>query len=374
MSGRRAPGEGSVFWREDRQRWCAKLTLSGGKSRTRYAKTRREAQMKLAALCREAERDAPEPLEKMTVGAFLPLWLERTGAQHSLQTQNNYRAQVETHLVPAFGAVQLQRLDTLAIEQLQRQLLRTRAPSTVHGVIRTLKAALKDAVRWGYLARSPAETVRLAPTREADVEPLTPDAARAILAAFAGHRYEAVINLALMLGMRQGEILGLRWCDVDLAAGQLRISGAMKVVPARYRPAGTAIVVRGPTKTPRSMRTLPLPERVRTALLALPRSLSDTDALFLTAKGEPLQQPTLHSAFRKGLIAAGLPVIRFRDLRHGCASLLLADGVPVSVVVRILGHSTSTLTLSVYNRMSVEALGQAADAINRLLNDRPEAR
>jgi integrase len=188
----------------------------------------------------------------------------------------------------------------------------------------------------------------------------------------AGGWEEALIALALGLSLRRGEALGLRWRDVDFKAGAL-------TVRSQALPLGTgAVEPDQPTKTAASRRRLPLPERVRAALLAQ----RDRQRLACQADGiqwsedhfvceevgaRPRGVASVANVMRRALVAAGLPPMRYHDLRGVCASLLLADGVDIKSVMHILGHADPSLTLAVYARVNPEQLERAGESMGRTL-------
>jgi integrase len=207
------------------------------------------------------------------------------------------------------------------------------------------------------------------------VSPLTVEQARTFLAAIRGDRLEALYLVALGCGLRQGEILGLRWSDVDLDAGTLTVRQAL----ARIE--GQLVLVEPKSAT--SRRVVPLPALVRDALAAhrvrqdqecLPLRPEPgdvfADLVFTTTLGTPLDGISVTRRFQRTLRAAGLPHQRFHDLRHACASLLLAQGVPARVVMETLGHSEISLTLNTYSHVLPSLGREAAERMDQVLGAR----
>lgn len=376
----RGPGQGSVYAVRDATgrvaHWEAKVTLPDGRRRKRRAPTRAEAGRRLDALRREAERDRPD-LARLDVADYLAYWMEATAAGRDRSTQGRHLTAIRLHLAPGLGRHRLDRLAPAAIAQLQRELLATKAPGTVASILATLNAALADAVRWELLDRNPMASLRLPPPSRATVRPMEADEARAILAAVAGWRYEAAIVVALGLGLRQGEVRALRWLDLDLDGGWLRVNGAIRHTPRALRHEGEGVWRRGPPKTARSARTLPLPAFVADALRAhrtrLGAAAPAEAAVFLTRAGNIVDQSELTNGLGRRLRAAGLPHRRFHDLRHGATSLLLTMGAPVPVVMAILGHTSPAMTLSVYAHMPDPAIAAAMAGMDGTLRDADRA-
>jgi integrase len=204
---------------------------------------------------------------------------------------------------------------------------------------------------------------------------LTPEEARRLLDAARGDRLEALYSVALALGLRQGEALGLKWSDIDLDAGSLRVRRASQRIPHQ----GTQLVE---TKTQRSRRTLFMPPIVISALrahrarqamerLAAGEHWVDLDLVFPSAKGTLADGPNITHRFNRLLQRANLAPMRFHDLRHACASLLLVQGVHPRVVMETLGHSQISLTMNTYSHVLPALQREAADRMEAVLSGSP---
>ena len=235
-----------------------------------------------------------------------------------------------------------------------------------------LRAALTQAVRDGLIVRNPAGLSRPVRVEHREMTVLSPAQARTFLDAVRGDRLEALYSTALAVGLRQGEALALRWQDVDLEAATLRVEHGLQ------RIAGKVQLV--PTKSTRSRRTVVIPGMVADALRAhRTRQLEerllaggrwhDDAYVFTSTIGTPIDASELRRAFAAVLRRAGLPVIRFHDLRHSAASLMLAQGVAPRGGTETLGHSSITLTMDTYSHVLPALQRQAADAIDRLLGE-----
>jgi integrase len=237
----------------------------------------------------------------------------------------------------------------------------------VRGVLRR---ALNEALRWGLVARNVATLVQPPRVRRYEISPLDAEQAQRLLTAIRGDRLEALFSVALAVGLRQGEALGVRWQDVDLDAGVLRVRHALQAVD------GQLMLVE--PKTTRSRRTIQLPSlavgalREHRARQSVERTLAgdawtDQDFVFTSQLGRPLHGATVTHRFQQLLAAAGLPRQRFHDLRHGCATLLLAQGVSPRVVMDVLGHSAITLTLNTYSHVVPALQTEAARRMDAAL-------
>jgi len=246
------------------------------------------------------------------------------------------------------------------------------APRTVHHMRAVLRRALNIAIRRGELHRNAATLAEPIKMTDHDVPLMPPEEAQAVLAAFREHPLEPIVALALWTGLRQAEILGLRWRDVDIDQRRITVAGTLQRLGGEWRLL--------PPKTRRSARTIAAPEPLVPVLVAhhdrqaaqkaqLGDAWSDVipDLVFTTAIGTPITGTTVTNRFQWTLKHKGLPVRRFHDLRHGCATLLLASGVDLKTVSAILGHSTIAITADTYAGVLHSLHADAADRITRLL-------
>ncbi|HET8630265.1 MAG TPA: site-specific integrase [Thermomicrobiales bacterium] len=378
MAGRRGHGEGSIYRRESDGKWCTAVDLGwvDGKRKRKvlYGETRKEVAEKLKVVLREHQQGLPVALGRQTVGQFLDRWLVDV-AKPKLRpkTYHSYAELVRLHLKPALGHHQLAKLEPGHVQAMMNAKLEAGlSPRTVQYLRAVLRRALGQALKWGLVPRNVVTLTEPPRVTPPELQTLTPAQARAFLDAVRGDRLEALYAVALALGLRQGEALGLRWQDVDVDAGVLHVRVALQ----RLRGDGPRLVE---PKTRRSRRSLPLPPAVATQLRAHrgrqreERLLAGRewqgdhwDLVFCTALGRPLDARHVVYAFKRHLRRAGLPDIRFHDLRHSCASLLLAQNVHPRVVMETLGHSTITLTMNTYAHVLPEAQRQAAALMDGL--------
>jgi integrase len=368
---KRANGEGTIYRRRD-GRWAATVSLDNGRRKTYYGKTRREAAAKLHAAIDKRRSGLPLASERQTTGAFLTSWLEAIRPRVRESTYRGYECKVRVQLLPALGHIPLARLTPQAVEAaLAQRIAAGLAPRTAYHLRAILRAALSDAMRWGLVGRNVAALVEAPRVPQSDVPPLGIDEARRVLDAMRGDRLEALYSVALAMGLRQGEALALRWDDVDFDAATLTVSGSL----VRAASGG---LVRSETKTARSRRTLAMPDAVTAALRAhrarqLQERLTagnlwhDTGLVFTRPDGRPLYGANVTRAFQQRLAAAGLRRLRFHDLRHACATLLLAQGVGPRVVMDVLGHSNISLTMNLYAHVLPESRRLAAATMDALL-------
>jgi integrase len=383
-SRRRGLGEGTIRERRPGQ-WEARVTVGfdvRGRQvrRSLYGKSRADAVAKMNSAIRGLALGVAPTSERQTVGDFLGTWIE---GQTSIRptTMRRYRSLIKYQLIPLLGRVKLAQLTPQQVNIAMRQAVAGGlAPRTVNHARAVLRSALADAQRWGTVARNAAalaEPLEVSATRAASVRP---EEARAILDAFRATELEAVVGMALYLGMRQGEILGLRWDDVDLERKVLRVTGALHRIPRDQRSDPEVLFKILEPKTKRSRRTLRIPDplvellavqrqRQREARLHIGAAWHEPIAglVFTRPTGHPVEPTGMTHRFETGLRRAGLTVRRFHDLRHAAATLMLASGTELKVVSSVLGHSTIGITADTYADVLQELHDDAADRLTRLI-------
>jgi integrase len=366
---RRGANEGTIRQRAD-GRWEARVIVTGTDGRrTRrslLAHTRNEVRAKLNEALRAEASGLPQPNERLTVRTFLDQWL-RDSVRPTVRasTYRNYTSIVKNHLAPGLGHLRLARLTPQQVQAfLNSKSSGKLAPRTVAYLRAVLRQALGQAERWGLVPRNAARLAEPPRVPHREVSPLSPHQSRLFLEAIRGDRLEALCLVALAAGLRQGEILGLSWTDVDLAGATLTVRHALARVD------GQLALVEPKSVTSRRIVALPVivvdalrAHRTRQRqdrLLAGSRWQDDPRGfVFTTTIGTPMDGIAVTRRFQALLASAGLPRQRFHDLRHACASLLLAQGVSPRVVMETLGHSQISLTLNTYSHV-IPALGRAA--------------
>jgi integrase len=309
--------------------------------------------------------------ERLTVADFLVAWLDNSARPNVRpRTYQLYEMIVRRHLVPAIGQHRLTRLEPGHVQVMLNGLLDAGyAASTIRTVRMVLSRALKQALRWSLVGRNVATLVD-APRGESErPEPFTLAEVRELLAGVKGHRLEALVTVAVLTGMRKGEVLGLQWEDVDIDAATVRVSGSLQRLNGK--------LVRGEPKTAQSRRVMAVPPQVVTALkvrrrqqleerLKLGHYWQDTGYAFTTALGTPLEPRNVNRDFSKLLQDLGLRHQRFHDLRHCFATLQLANHTPAHVVREQLGHSQISTTLDIYSHAVAELHRESAARFGEL--------
>jgi integrase len=372
---RRSQGEGSVFRRSD-GKWRGVLELGwiDGKRTRRwvFGATEREVLAKLAELRQAQRRGQNLSARRYTFGQWLDEWLSvkrRQGTRAS--TLRGYEWLIRQHIRPDVGGIRLDKLTPTDIRHLVERKaesgLSAQSVRLMHALIRN---ALADAEREELVHRNVAKQVRPPVTQREEVRVLAVEDARRLVGVIRGDRFEALWICALTLGLRKGELLGLRWNDIDFGDATLTIRQALQ------RADGYLVLVE--PKTARSRRVVPVPPPTLAALrvhrrrqkadqLSAGQAWRDSGLVFTTHLGGPLEPRNVNRSWYAVRSRAGLTGFRLHDLRHSCASFLLAAGASPRTVMKTLGHSQIGLTMNTYTHVLPEVERAAIDAAARAI-------
>ena len=373
---KRSNGEGSIYRRSD-GRWVGEMTIEGRERKFVYGKTQKIVREKLQAALQDKQQGIVlKGNAKQTVAQFLTDWLENSQKQNVRpRTYERYEEIVRLHISPVLGR---QRLQTLSAQHVQafytKKVKEGLSASTVGVFHNVLHKALDTAVKWGLVSRNVCSLVSPPHVEEFEIKPLDLEQAHRLLAAVRGHRQEALFTLALATGMRRGELMGLKWQDINFTTSTLQIRRILTRVPTKMPGKG---YVEAEPKTQKSRRNVVIAPFALDSLkrhrksqleakLKAGASWQDHDYVFCTSVGTHIN-PTKDALdpLKVLLKEAGLPDIRFHDLRHSAATLLLSEGVHPKVVQELLGHSNISMTMDVYSHVLP---GMQQDAISRLNN------
>ncbi len=379
---RRGPGEGSIFKDPRTGRWRALLDVgedAAGRRRRRKVsgRTRGEVAAKLRELQRDFEDGVSSTGRQVTVAVLSEDWLRHRSGELAGTTLDIREWAVRQHLVPSLGA---RRVRELTADDVARFLQDKAAAGYAHATLGKFRAVLiqvlRHAERQGLVARNVAALVPTPAGPRTHGRSLTVEQAHTLLASSQGHPLEAAITVALTCGLRPGELLALRWRDVDLDKDLLRVEQAVVRVGGR--------IELGPTKTPASRRQLRLP-RATVEVLRQHRARQDAQRevlgehwqesglVFTTGFGTLLDPANLRRSLRQVTERAGLGRWHPHELRHSAASLLSAAGVPLEEVADVLGHMSTRVTSSTYRHLTRSTVDAAAAPMDRLFGP-PERR
>jgi integrase len=359
-----------------KQSWQIQIytgTGPDGKPR-RYFETVRgrkgDAQRRMNELLVSLEKGVPIPIGRLTVAQHLDQWLEGyVKTNCSQRTFDGYQSIIKNHLAPALGHLQLKELQPPVIQRYYGKACDSLSARSVHHHHRVLSQSLKYAVRQGYLGRNPCEMVDPPSALKKTMRTLTPEEVDTLLKTAEGNPYYPVIYAAVSSGLRQAELLGLRWRDIDLQVGVGMLS--ISVSQVLYKRKGVCVFKQ--PKTAHSRRRVSMTPKLALYLASyraereafhqtLEKPLTLDDLVFVTADHNPIDPSVLSHAFKRLVKQAGLSGVRFHDLRHTFASLMLMRGAKPKVISEALGHSSVAFTMDTYSHI-MEGMQQEAMAL-----------
>ena len=325
-----------------------------------------DAQRRLTELLASLDKGVYTPPGRLTLAQHLTNWLEGyVKANCSQRTYDGYQSIIEGHLIPALGHVQLKHLHPQAIQAYYGKAQEKLSARTVHHQHRVLSQSLKYAVRQGYLGRNPAELVDAPSPRKKVMRTLTPFEVEVLLDSAKDNYYYPIIYTALSSGLRQAELLGLRWRDIDLDLLSISVSQVLykRRGICQFKEPKTSHSRRRVAMTPKLALYLREYREERELLyLELGRQLTLDDLVFTSVEGKPIDPSVLSHAFGRVAKQAGLEGVRFHDLRHTFASLMLLRGAKPKVISEALGHASVAFTMDVYSHI-IEGMQEDAMAL-----------
>jgi integrase len=334
--------------------WCVTIELGNvngkRKRKTFTGRTRKEV---------VAKRDAYQTGVEMTIATFLHQWMNTTIAENCTQkTYQSYTQMIRLHIEPHIGHVWLNELSPIHIQQMITTLrAKGISPRTVQYAFRILSSALNRAVKWEYITRNVTKLVDTPKIPKHTVDPFTIEQARQFLDTVYGHRLYALYQLAFVLGLRQGELIALQWNDIDWKQRVLHVRHA---------------------KTSAGVRSLSIPAPLLQTLhyhyeqQQHEHHTNEHGLVFPSSVGTPLSARNLLRHYKQTLAIAGLPNRRFHDLRHSCASFLIANGEHPRVVMEVLGHSQIAVTMNTYAHVLSDVQEAAVAGVAATLLDKPK--
>jgi len=367
--------------KQGKNSWQITVDLGNGQDgkRRRYFETvkgaKKDAQRKLAQLLVNAEKGIVTTTGSSAVAAFLQEWLDGpVKSRCSARTLEVYRTIAKNHIIPSLGAVKLRNLEHAAIQRFYdgdaMQGLSPRSVRHIHGV---LKAALKYGVKQGYLGRNPCDLVDTPAAPKKLMRTLTPEELDTLLKAAEGNPYYPLIYTAVSSGLRQGELLALRWRDMNLDLASMSVSRSLS---KRHR-----VCTFKEPKTKKSRRKVDMTPKLALFLkgyrkqqeivyLELGKVCGLDELVFLNLpSGKPLDPYVVSHVFKKIARRAGFEDVRFHDLRHTFASLMLLRGASPKVISEALGHASVAFTMDTYSHIIDGMQQDAMNLLNGVLPD-----
>lgn len=373
---------GQIIKRGDKN-WIVRIFMGrDGNGKRRYLNktvrgTKKDAETYLSKTLTEISAGTFVEGSPDTVSAYLDKWLEAAARPRLREnTYREYKGLIERYIKPTLGPMRLSNVRPLDIQKFYAGLTEQKlSPRTLRYTHSVMASALKQAVRWRLLAHNPCDAVELPRKDAKEMQSLTPVEAATFLREAASDRWSALFILALATGLRPSEYLGLKWADVDLEQGVINVQRSL-----HWRSYKAGDWYFGEPKTPRSRRRIPLPASVLRSLAEHRRNQAEErlkvgpdyknlDLVFATSQGQPLiRLNVVQKHFKPILERAKLPAtLRLYDLRHSCATLLLAANENPKVVSERLGHASITLTMDTYSHVLPDMQQGASDKLERML-------
>lgn len=330
-----------------------------------------DAQKRLNELLVSLDKGVYTPPGRMTMAEHLRSWLDGyVKTNCSPRTLDGYRSILENHLIPAIGGLKLKQLTPQVIQGYYGKACEKLSHRTVHHQHRVLSESLKYAVRQGYLGRNPCDLVDPPTPYKKIMRTMTPREVEILLNVAKDSYYYPIIYTAISSGLRQAELLGLRWRDLDLDMLSISVNQVL------YKRGGKTVFKE--PKTAHSRRRVAMTPKLAAFLrthranrevfaLEMGRILSLDDLLFTSITGEALNPSVLTHNFHKLTVKAGLSGVRFHDLRHTCASLMLLRGAKPKVISEALGHASVAFTMDVYSHIIEDMQSDAMALLDEVL-------
>ena len=380
MAKRRANGEGNLRKRKD-GRWEGRYTAGRdpdtGKAiyKNVLGKTQAEVKAKLKQAIEEAKGLDAAKVGRHTVGQWMEVWFEHYAkVKVRPSSHQTYRGYIDNHIKPNIGKIQLEKLTSLDLQKFYKKLLEkgrvdrieSRKQSnglsakTVRNIHQIISSAMKLAQEQKLIASNPTEGCALPRLEHREMQTLPVEQLQSFLREAKDSGVFELYYLELVTGLRRGELLGLKWEDVDLERGDLRVRRQIARISGE--------VVEAPLKTKNAYRTLPLAEDTVDILEAQRKKTGDSPWVFPSPTGGPISPDSVLHMLHRVLKRAGLPRVRFHDLRHTFATLALQNGVDVKTMSGMLGHFSAGFTLDTYAHVTTASQRQAAKTMGSILS------
>jgi integrase len=372
MAKRNANGMGTVTQRKD-GRWQAAVyvTQPDGTEKRKfvYGKTRDEVEEGRRELVGKAKAKTPTPTSSPKLSKWLPYWLEEiVKPKRKKTTYSKYETHVRLYLLPKLGAKSLESFSTTDARNYFKALAAKTSPATAKETHKVLRSALSAACREELISRNVLSLVDPPRSQPAEHDPWTIDETRIFLQTAREDPAYAAVLLAVALGLRRGEIVGLRWSQVDFATRTIRLGRQLQRVKGELYE----------DTTKGRKRSLPLPLILLVALrwqrwrwLALREKAGsgwvDNDYVFVTRTGRPIEGRNLYRSFLRLCEKANVRKVRLHDARHGFATLMADDGVEPRVLMELMGHSQIAVTMDVYTHVVEKSKREAIKKMDRML-------
>ena len=380
MAKKRANGEGNIRKRSD-GRWEGRYTAGHdpvtGKRITKnvLGKTQAEVREKLRRTIEETRGLDVARAGEYTTGQWLEVWFnDYAMLKVRPSSHQTYRGYLDHHIKPYIGNIPLTKLSSLDLQRLYKKLLsdgrvdrieskkqpKGLSAKTVRNIHQIISSALKLAVEQRLIARNPADGCALPKAERKEMRTLPVEQLTSFLREAKDSGVFALYYIDLTTGLRRGELLGLKWSDIDLEKGDLRVQRQIGRIDGK--------IIEMPLKTKNAYRTLPLSTDAIDVLMQQRRKTGNSEWVFPSPTGGPMSPDSVLHMLHRVLKRAGLPKVRFHDLRHTFATLALQNGVDIKTVSGMLGHFSAGFTLDTYAHVTTSAKREAAKTMGNILS------
>ncbi|WP_201391195.1 site-specific integrase [Ktedonobacter sp. SOSP1-52] len=374
---RRARGEGTVVQHSD-GRWIARVPLGNGKRKEEYYKTKQEAERAKRRMLNERDAGKLATEREQTLKDYLEYWLKAHRTTIRKTTYEMYQRNLAARVIPVLGHVGLRKLKVEMFQSLYQEWEEEQlSPNTIRLIHRIINEALNDAVKWKKLAYNPVQNVKLPKTRKVKIYVLTDEEIEHLLNCAQRNRLYALFRMALLLGMRKGELLGLKWSDINFDTATLTIKRTVSYV--RDPATGHSVFHVGLPKTEAGERSIHLPldivnvlrehQEKQNQIRASVSLWKNLDLVFCTRGGNYITPQSLTRCFDRLLGIAGLEHMKFHALRHNASRILRKLKIDPVVRMEMLGHTSLEMTDITYGHATQEQHKEAAEDIDRLFGE-----
>ena len=379
MAKKRANGEGSIRKRKD-GRWEGRYTAghdpATGKTiyKNVLGKTQTEVKEKLKRAIEDSAKLDMSKVGQYTVGQWMDVWFENYAKiKVRPSSHQTYRGYIENHIKPNIGSIPLNKLTSLELQKLYKKLLgngrverieskkqpKGLSAKTVRNINQIICSALNLAIEQRLILTNPADACALPKLEHREMKTLPVEQLTSFLREAKESGVFEMYYIELATGLRRGELLGLKWSDIDLKHGNLRVQRQIARIDGE--------IVEAPLKTKNAYRTLPLSADAIDVLKTQKKKCGNSQYVFPSPTGGPISPDSVLHMLHRVLKRAGLPKVRFHDLRHTFATLALQNGVDIKTVSGMLGHFSAGFTLDTYAHVTTAAQKEAANTMGGVL-------
>lgn len=379
MAKKRANGEGSIRKRKD-GRWEGRYTAghdpATGKTiyKNVLGKTQAEVKEKLKRAIEDSAKLDMSKVGQYTVGQWMDVWFENYAKiKVRPSSHQTYRGYIENHIKPNIGSIPLNKLTSLELQKLYKKLLgngrverieskkqpKGLSAKTVRNINQIISSALNLAIEQRLILTNPANACALPKLEHREMKTLPVEQLASFLREAKESGVFEMYYIELATGLRRGELLGLKWSDIDLEHGNLRVQRQIVRIDGE--------IVEAPLKTKNAYRTLPLSTDAVDVLKEQKKKCGNSPYVFPSPTGGPISPDSVLHMLHRVLKRAGLPKVRFHDLRHTFATLALQNGVDIKTVSGMLGHFSAGFTLDTYAHVTTSAQKEAANTMGGVL-------